>query len=651
MTEIRAFVAHSFTEDDSGVVSKFLTYFGQLSNSRQNFSWRHAEPAEPRLLADKVISLMSETNVFIGICTRKEYVVDPDSLCNPRFFSKYYRASITQFNWKTSDWIIQEIGLAKGKGLDVILLIENGVREPGGFLGDLEYITFDRSSPEKSFGKILEMITALSPRERDTAATSAYVEAVSEVSEPEYEDWYVPIADWNRETYQERFMLATDIRDPSDAEAISRAYLATEHAAQAGNRDSWKAFCEFFRLVSGKGGTLAALKELAAAHPDNSQVIGFLARGLAFYKNYDQAASTYEIAATKSEKPIERLRLLRFAAETHARGGASASVSAVIAQMKTEVQAFGDGKAVLLDTFRSLSEIVGDNDTLVGIMEEKIDVDPSDTRTRFSLAYKHSEIGNHDLALFHYLAIPPQERDPTTWNNIGVAFDHFDLACKATTAYRKAVEMGETLAMSNLANKFLEAGFLSEAEHECSEALKQEGYHKNVTTTLAKVKSVSEEEQEQESQILKKTKERRNFYRAWGEAMLHTEPQEVAKRWRGPDCILEVTMQGSEFLALGSYEQQSVNLLARAFAGLGSGTAPDHYRIEYHGTLVWGGAIRGSVARVREGDSPAIISLGSKPNVSSVLMFLTKDQTEISVMEVTTAANARFYALTKADRT
>ena len=65
--------------------------------------------------------------------------------------------------WKTSDWIIQEIGLAIGRGCKVILLVESGVRHPGGLQGSLEYIEFDRSAPEKAFKKLLQMISHMVP--------------------------------------------------------------------------------------------------------------------------------------------------------------------------------------------------------------------------------------------------------------------------------------------------------------------------------------------------------------------------------------------------------------------------------------------------------------------------------------------------------
>ena len=56
MEEIRAFVGHSFAQDDVEVVSCFLKYFDQLSNLHPKFSWEHAEGAEPKVVAEKGVS-------------------------------------------------------------------------------------------------------------------------------------------------------------------------------------------------------------------------------------------------------------------------------------------------------------------------------------------------------------------------------------------------------------------------------------------------------------------------------------------------------------------------------------------------------------------------------------------------------------------
>jgi hypothetical protein len=79
-------VKYSFASDDAEVVGCFLKYFSQLSNSHPNFSWDHAEAAEPKVVAEKVMSLIANKNVFIGICTKKEYVIQPD-LLRMRFFN------------------------------------------------------------------------------------------------------------------------------------------------------------------------------------------------------------------------------------------------------------------------------------------------------------------------------------------------------------------------------------------------------------------------------------------------------------------------------------------------------------------------------------------------------------------------------------
>jgi hypothetical protein len=161
MNEIRAFVGHSFAPDDEIVVGKFLKYFNQVSDSQITFSWNHAESAEPTILAEKIKLLLADRNVFIGICTKKERVVSPSVLTGTLFPPGFLKASKGEFLWKTSDWIIQEIGLAIGKGLSLILLLERGLSKPGGLQGDIEHIEFDREHPERSFGKVLEMINAL----------------------------------------------------------------------------------------------------------------------------------------------------------------------------------------------------------------------------------------------------------------------------------------------------------------------------------------------------------------------------------------------------------------------------------------------------------------------------------------------------------
>ena len=228
-----------------------------------------------------------------------------------------------------------------------------------------------------------------------------------------------------------------------------------------------------------KGRQPSGLRDSAAKHPHSSGTLKYLAAGFKYTRTTSESARTYETAAKECHQEVQRLRLLKSAAVAHVRAGAPEASSAIIERMKTHVQTTGIGELELLDTLRELAEISKNNDVVVAALERMVDIDPSDTNTRFSLAYKHSDIGNNDLALFHYLRIPIDERTAMAWNNLGVVFDHSGLSAKSVEAYRVAEKMGETLAMSNLAEKLITAGFLEAAQQECNAALDSKNYHKN----------------------------------------------------------------------------------------------------------------------------------------------------------------------------
>ena len=49
--------------------------------------------------------------------------------------------------WAASDWVLQELGFAKGKGIPVVAVIERGVQANVGLLGDVQLIELDPAAP------------------------------------------------------------------------------------------------------------------------------------------------------------------------------------------------------------------------------------------------------------------------------------------------------------------------------------------------------------------------------------------------------------------------------------------------------------------------------------------------------------------------
>src|SRR3546814_8103751 len=81
--------------------------------------------------------------------------------------------------------------------------------------------------------------------------------------------------------------------------------------------------------------------------------------------------------------------------------------------------------------------------------------------------------------------------------------------------------------MSNLAYRFLHAGFLDEAKSVCEEAAKVPDHHQNVDTALATIKGALEKESEAEKKVLSIAQDCSGFYRNVGIALIAGEVTEI----------------------------------------------------------------------------------------------------------------------------
>jgi len=651
MNGIRAFVGHSFLEEDSLIVSRFLSYFDQIAKLHPTFSWEHAESAEPKLLAAKVMALMEGKNTFIGICTKKERAVEASAFSKVFLEPTYLKARASDFQWKTSDWIIQEIGLAKGRNLEIVLLLEDGVRRPGGLQGDIEYVPFVRSAPEKSFGKILEMITALSPRAAVSfaAASEAKSSKPDEAAlEPSDDKWKMPSLSWTREDYEHAaFHMILD-GDAHGAALIEKAYLELPEATQGINRDTWVARIESLRVRLGSGGNFQRLEVLAKKHPESSEILQDFALALIKYRSFREAAEYLEAAAGLSSDQKEIVRLLGGAALQHANANDRDRLQQVILKLKMLVTSRPELEEQLLGSLRESAEQEKEHEAAIGVMERLIELNPGDISLRFDLAYAHSENGNDDLALRHYLLIPYNDRRQAAWNNIGVVYSQFKLNARAIDAFIKAEEMDNSLAMSNLANKLISVGMLKEAMAKCERALKIENYHKNVITSISRIHAIPDEETKKTDELIEKSEKKAEFYRLIGRAIAAVDSLGFCGRWTGPECPLEASVYEGKIRLHGQYETDESPFYTLGLPTLGRRVV--RTTVEYVMTLR-GRSFEGFVKRSKEGEVPSVASglLGAGDTGVKVLMVLSENGREIRSMEDPQSATPRFYSMTQSD--
>lgn len=645
MADIRAFVGHSFSEDDAALVQEFLKYFEQLKGVLPSFEWTHAKSAEPKELAQKVNHLISDKNVFVGICTRKERVIRPDKLKTPMFSPDSLQGKDADFAWKTSDWVIQEIGMAVGRSMSLILLLENGCRKPGGLQGDIEFIPFERTHPERAFGPLLEMIKVLSPLAPppETATTEGPPKVDDAVPDTVGGENEVPDASWDRQKYEDTYFWKTFRDDVKGAAEIEESYLKTPSAKDNNNIVEWKSFSESWKIVLGKGGSFDLLRKIGEDNPTNAIVAKNIAYVLSYLGRYAESAKKYIEASSLADDEKDKRKYLRLAANKMAHNGNLKESVEIMEDQFSSLEDI-DEEFLVLSGLKDISEISKDDDLYIDTLERIVQIRPGDFQSRFSLAYKHSEKGNNDLALFHYDKIPVSERSGVTWNNLGVSFQAFSMPANAVRAYQASGEKGETLAMSNLGYKFMQAGFVDEAEAQFGKALAIEGFHKNVGEGIAALRDVFENESKIKEEAFDKAKAKLRFFERLGQAIVKPRATDFEGTWLGPDCALAISLANGLFKAAGSYEREP-NALGSGILGLTK--KAQKYIIEYEGKVI-GHRVRGTVKRLAvndEGTPTALNSLLLSDNNNEFAMIFDTGSANISVIENMNSTSLRIYEL------
>jgi tetratricopeptide (TPR) repeat protein len=346
-----------------------------------------------------------------------------------------------------------------------------------------------------------------------------------------------------------------------------------------------------------------------------------------------------------AEKDSQRLRHLASAANQYAQAGQLNRATEIMEALKRKFGGTPDLQYALLSTLLDLAKVEKSDGLELAIMEQMVELRPADKSVRFSLAFKHSEVGNADMALHHYLRIPFSQRDATVWNNLGVAYGKFAMPIKAIDAFRVSEEANETLAMCNLGFELLSSGFLQEAQREADKALSVKPHHKNVPELLKRLSEVQDEEEDKLKEALEQVKAKAAFYRKLGEGILKATATKIAPSWNSPEGILEGKMDGTSVRIFGTYKRP-LNALAGLLSSPSTGLIGQMtvtHRIEYSGQ-VRGNVILGRVKRSRDGETPSL--LGSLNDDVKTAMVFNEDQTELAVMEQLGSLHPQFYTLT-----
>lgn len=647
---IRAFLGHSFTEDDRDLVTKVTAFLDAQKIGHPDFEWVHATQAIPTGVVEKVLPLIRASDIFIGLCTKKERVISPEDLECDWWRPRTLHASTEKFSWKTSDWIIQEIGIAIERGVKLILLLEDGVRKPGGLIGDLEYISFSRTDLAPAFTSLTQMLggtfqktpSSLGVSDPPQQKTSAQEKPLEADASTDHDFFKPPQTNWNYDDYKWALFHGICFEKKEYEDQIFQALLDSPLNNSAQSADKWAATRESFQITLDFGGSLGALEKLVNKDRSNHEMVAMLARAHVHLGNRDIGALIYEEAAraaANSGARIDQARLLSSAIEEYISIGQNDKVSQVLDTLLSFEPTTTELEGIKLRCLDRIATSQNKTAIRIAALERCLALEPGDIDTRFNLAFLYGDIGDHEASLHHYQAIPEPRRTEATWNNIGVARGRVNLKFSATDAYKKAEALGNTLAMSNLAQNFLKAGFAKEAEALCTTALSKGEYDPRVPETLAQLKSEIKEEIEKEAEVIKQVSPRTLFLKDAGQSMTMRRTNNVPTHWSSPTGSLTFSIVGDQVTIEGAYESKG----GLGLIGFGINTTPSQYSITYHGTAC-GHVFFVEVLRKKIGETTTR-SIFSEDKPVAVVMILSEDARKLRVMEGS-GSGAKFYEIT-----
>lgn len=630
MENINAFVGHSFDDSDKEIVRVFNDYFTTLSKSAGlNFFWDHAEEAQTMAISKKVKEKITGKNLFIGIFTKKERVIKDYLLVKGWLLNtNKLMSDESNYEWKTSDWVLQELGYCLGKDMSAIILLEKGVRPISGLQADHEYIEFDRSNPTLSFEKLLQQISSTSYK---TSSDEALAEDSNVSSEEQADvnsskknnitDWKNPELSWDDFDYWVGLFIAVSDKDKDTEHKIYSAYIK-KYDGKLSQIAIWEADYLLLKQKHLNESAIAPIKTLIEDNPTVIDLYGKLAKAYEGFNSYDLAFEASEIALIstqefKMDNLVQAVDLLK-------KHKGSEFARNYLRQYLYKIPDNQNDKCKFFTLYGKLYKEDFPN-VFFSLSEAALAIQPDDSSLRFDLAYKYSELDLFKLSTYHYKILAQTSPSDNNWNNLGVAYGNLNINTKSIDAYIKSSNLEGTLAKSNLANKLLSIGFAQQAMDLCKQAMTKDNYDKRVTASLEAVNEKLEADDKLDALISEDTKLAREFSISFAKAIANTTTNIKAGLYKYKDCNLDVTISGNQFVAYGVYEKE-ISTTGFGIGLLAASLSQSSKKIEHHKiTLV--GEIQGDgiIAKInKESDNKTL--LGGIESSKDASIYYSKDE-------------------------
>lgn len=540
---LKAFVARSFAKDDQARLATLLDFLNTFA--KLGLICESAEPAEAEQVSEKVQRQISLCDLFIGLFTRKYPI--PRS----RNWLSFTR---TDMKWTAPSWVLQECGFALALKKKLILFVEPGVELPT-LQGDYEYIVYDYQNPTEALKKTNEMFMTVIGKEfaveveltvhQDAQAPPPDITTTEEKKSEE--PGIVP--------YIMDLFKAFDSHDETAAKAAFDAGLIYVKQQEGFPILRWESLYYQMKASNGFPEGFLQLQKLRADNPTSVEPLRSLAECQEEFGNYREAADLYGEAAsiaTSNGRDAFRLKSAASLVKANENERARELLLAVIQENSADER---------LEAFKKLYEVAKSTDAreeAFGVAEYSLYLNGAQSELHFNIAYDCNEGGFVELAALHYRAVLEQAgNNAGAANNLAIAYERLDLPIAAVRLYRRASELGNTLAAGNLGFTYLNAGMIDEAKQVISKAMEVADHDAKVPQCEAAINIRQHEEDERETIVREVGSKYRAFFQLYGENIISKPSVDIQGVWIFPWGSIRLEAKGDGISGSAEYQAPS----------------------------------------------------------------------------------------------
>lgn len=512
---LSAFVGRSFLDDDKKIWHDLRDILDTLKSMR--FEYEDGRDGQIRPISEKVQEKILRHEIYIGVLTKRYPIWQAPSSWRERWLHPL--GSYTPQKWTTSEWVIEEIGFAIGKGLKVLILKEKDVNFPLSDLdGDTQWIPFNRENLSASQKEISEMILDLISQ-RVTSIPEPTSVATTAPSSPEQDTSLRGPSFISQLNAIKEHILNGDF---TEADRIQDEIIGT--VIDTKTQSFLKAYLLSVRARNNDTHALARLKLRCADDPGDIDALEELAN---VYSSFNQFHEATELLVSHLDTvPINQRSILaiRVSKELCNDSKATQAISLLLEYIQTE-----EDESVRVSLYGEIARAAdkaNNPDLEIAFLEKILKIVPTDNEARFRLAHVYNSNNLNRLAAYHYGLVVEHTDWPGASNNLGVAYEALSFKGNQFKLYKRVAER-YPLAKANLAVLYASAGFHSEAEVLANAVLSTSNGDSDAQIAINRARYALEEitssektEEEAIDRIADDTKAEREFMCAYAEAYI-----------------------------------------------------------------------------------------------------------------------------------